>query len=42
MKHSYYKLAVGGYMVCCNDEPLWEVKTKKQAELDIKELEAAD
>ena len=38
MSHSYYKIAFGGYMITKDNEPLWEVRTLKQAREDVREL----
>ena len=40
--YSYYELAFGGFVVCRNDEPIWEVETRSQAEGDVEQLEAAE
>lgn len=42
MSYSYYKKVSGGYMVTHDDEPIWEVRTLKQAREDVRDLNAED
>lgn len=41
-QYSYYPLAFGGFMVCVNGEPIWEVETEEQAQQDCEEMEVEE
>ena len=40
--YTYWKLIGGTYVIAKNGEVLWEVKTRRQAIQDCKDLESAE